>query len=188
MGDYTLKFKEYRMKTLGPDSGKYVYEDDHEFVPNPKTISKSVKVQWRARHRGRRKLMKAKYRVRETIEYTITGSCGKIMRRRLEFMSKQNARFLMTTHGEDVTKLSILETPEPGDYDYAEAPTVKNEYVFIIIDKISFTLAEGKFKEKTPIPPPPESPLEPAWFDYNIVCKRVNCADVKGFDPETCYP
>lgn len=160
------------MKDIGGGTWKYSYEEDLEFVPGPKQIRKAVKVQWRVRSTGRRKLRKAKFRIREELDYIFNGSCESELRRKIEYFSKQEAVFLIKmSNGTDPP--DIFRTPESADTHAVgndrKYQNSTDENVFIIFDSVNFTLTEGKI----------------GWFDYNIKFKRVSCKNVDGY-LETC--
>jgi len=193
MPSYHLVLVEYRMDAV---SGKYqkhdctnptIYPQTPEgksslvFKDNPKSARKGVKLYWRVRHTGRAKLMKAKYKPREEINFTISGSCDKDQRAMIEFFAKQEAKFRVriaqytgntfnswkTFALDPVTKevtpsyLTIFFTPQQGAICYT---STVDDLVFVVIDDISFTSTEGKI----------------GWYDYQITLKRVNCQDIQG--------
>jgi len=135
------------------------------FTPGPKSVSKSVDVQWRVMHRGRRKLKKAKFRVRETTTWTIAGSCQgsyteSLLRNTIEFYAKRNSKFKVII---DENTPQIFLTPGSGPNTY--------EIVFVVFKNVKFTQTEGKI----------------GWFDYTIDLERVNCENMSGYsDPWTC--
>lgn len=140
------------------------------FDPGPKSVSKSLEVQWRIMHRGRRKLKKAKFRVRETMTWTISGSCsgggksgaGSGLREKIEYYAKRNSKFEILI---DASTPQIFLTPNP-DVDFDDWAW---EDIFVIIKNVKFTLTEGKI----------------GWFDYSIELERVNCELVTRSPPYT---
>lgn len=141
----------------------------YNWQPLPKSITKEVEVQKRIVHRGRRKLKKYKYRVRETMTFTLSGSCpseakaqpGDLTRRKIEWLSKRNSKFKIII---DADTIEIFKTPSPSNYN-------DDENLFVVFKDVRFTLTEGKI----------------GWYDYNITLERVNCEGISGFsDPWTC--
>ena len=160
-----------RLRDFWWNGATSLYEDsgwDWEFNPGPKSITKSVDVQWRVAHRGRRKLKKAKFRVRETITWTIQGSCQgsyttDALANQIEFYSKRNSKYLIIN---DSNTPHILLCPDPTAGD-----THTFEIVFVVFKSVKFTQTEGKI----------------GWLDYTIELERVNCESISGYtDPWTC--
>jgi hypothetical protein len=143
------------------------------FIPGPKSVSKSVDVQWRIMHRGRRKLKKAKFRVRETTTWTLAGSCQgsyteDALRNKIEYYAKRNSKFKVII---DANTPQIFLTPNP---DSGGSPHTF-EVIFVIFKNVKFTQTEGKI----------------GWFDYTIELERVNCEGIleegEGYhDPYVC--
>jgi len=150
----------------------YVFGTDIlTFSPGPKSISKSVDVQWRVAHRGRRKLKKAKFRTRETTTWTLQGSCqgsygADTLANQIEFYAKKNSKFKVIMDAN--TPQSFL-CPDPAG---GNAHTW--EVVYVVIKSAKFTQTEGKI----------------GWLDYSIELERVNCENVTDSpaytDPWTC--
>jgi hypothetical protein len=138
------------------------------FSPGPKSITKSVEVQWRVAHRGRRKLKKAKFRTRETITWNLQGSCqgsysSDALANLIEFYSKRNSKFQVVI---DSNTPQIFLCPNPAG---ANAHTW--EIVFVVFKNVKFTQTEGRI----------------GWLDYTIDLERVNCENITGYtDPWTC--
>lgn len=148
------------------------YQDQgitYTWNPLPKSVSKEVEVQKRVMHRGRKKLKKYKYRIRETMTFTLSGSCPSeakaestdLTRRKIEWLSKRNSKFKIII---DEDTLEIFKSPSPENL-------YNNENLFVVFKDVKFTLTEGKI----------------GWYDYNITLERVNCEGISGFsDPWSC--
>ena len=166
-----LKLREYHWS-----GSEYVPGTTYNWQPLPKSVTKQVEITWRIRHRGRRKLKKAKYRVRETITYTLSGSLpdtntaqsGDLDRKTLEWLVKRNSKFKILNPSElgaDEELPDIFITPDP------ESGTQEPEDVFVVLKNVKFTGTEGKI----------------GWYDYNITLERVNCYQISGYsDPWKC--
>jgi len=159
----------------------YIPGSTFTFRPGPKSISKSVDVQWRVAHRGRRKLKKAKFRTRETTTWTLQGSCVGSwdhdpdpglpldiigFANQLEFYAKKNSKFKVVI---DSDTPQIFLCPDPAGVN---AHTW--EVIYVVIKSAKFTQTEGKI----------------GWLDYSIELERVNCENVTDSpaytDPWTC--
>lgn len=160
----TLRLREYYKQ-----GDYYVAGDYYTWQPLPKSVTKEVEVTKRLVHRGRRKLKKYKYRVRETMTFTLSGSCpsperasvGDLDRRTIEFLSKRDSKFEIIIDSETP---EIFKTPDPSNKN-------TNERVFVVFKSVRFTISEGKS----------------GWYDYNIELERVNCEGIVGFtDPWSC--
>lgn len=147
----------------------YVPGDYYYWRPLPKSVSKNVEVVKRLVHRGRRKLKKYKYRVRETLTFTLSGSCpseqvageGELTRRTIEFLSKRDSKFEIIMN-EDTPE--IFKTPDPDNIN-------SNERIFVVFKNVSFSISEGKH----------------GWYDYHVELERVNCEGISGIqDPWLC--
>jgi hypothetical protein len=150
------------------DGANYIAGATFTFTPGPKSISKSVEIQWRVAHRGRRKLKKAKFRTRETTTWTLQGSCqgsysADALANQIEFYAKKNSKFKVIMDAN--TPQSFL-CPDPAG---GNAHTW--EVVFVVIKSAKFTQTEGKI----------------GWLDYSVELERVNCENITGYtDPWTC--
>lgn len=161
----SLRFIEYPWSDV---SNAYVIGSTFTFTPSPKSISKSVEVLWRIMHSGRRKLKKSKYRVRETITWTLQGSCqgsytADALRNQIEYYTKRNSKFKVII---DANTPQIFLCPSQ-----AGANSFTWEIVFVVFKSARFTQTEGKI----------------GWFDYSIELERVNCENIN-YSPEFTDP
>jgi hypothetical protein len=143
--------------------------------PGPKSVSKSVDVQWRIAHRGRRKLKKAKFRTRETMTWTLQGSCqfasqgiggGDLedLGELIEWASKRNSKWNVVIDT-DTPKTFLVPDPASTAHTW--------EVVFVVMKSLKFTQTEGRI----------------GWFDYTLELERINCENIDGYsDPWTCTP
>lgn len=152
----SLRFIEYPWSDT---TSQYVLGDTFTITPGPKSVTKSVDVLWRVIHSGRRKLKKAKYRVRETITWTLSGSCqgsytADALRNQIEYYAKRNSKFKIII---DADTPQIFLCPNP-----AGTNSHTWEIIFVVFKNVKFTQTEGKI----------------GWFDYTIDLERVNCEDI----------
>jgi hypothetical protein len=138
------------------NGANYVVGSTLTFDPSPKSISKSAEVQWRIMHSGRRKLKKAKFRVRETTTWTVQGSCQgsydqDALANQIEFYARKNSKFKV-----------IIDASTPQSFlcpDPAGANGHTWEIVFVVIKNVKFTQTEGRI----------------GWLDYTVELERCNC-------------
>ncbi len=130
------------------------------FDPAPRNIQKAVEVKWRIRRPGyTKKVERARYRYNETIVFSITGACTGAKRDELEWYAKRDALYridnldLKTYHSEK-TADSTAYTPS----SWSEAQSQGEETVYVVFEKVSFTLTEAKID----------------WFEYKITARRVH--------------
>jgi hypothetical protein len=157
----SLRLQEYNW-----NGTSYVAGTIFTFTPGPKSITKSVDVQWRVAHRGRRKLKKAKFRTRETITWTLQGSCqgsytADALANQLEYYSKRNSKFLV-----------VLDSNTPQVFLCPSGTNAHTwDIIFVVFKSAKFTQTEGRI----------------GWLDYTIELERVNCESITGYtDPWTC--
>jgi len=120
---------------------------DFEFDPNPNSVSKETKIEWRERHSGLYSLYpKCKYRYRRTVTFTIRGGCNGDKRREMEFYAMRNSKFKM-----DNTSWGDLHSPEYYSertvypYNYAwTGESHPKQTLYLMWTEFSSDEAEGK--------------------------------------------
>ena len=121
------------------------------FVPKPRMVSKVIKLEWRARHTGRARYMKARQRSRFHESYKLEGILDDDMRHKLEYYAGSPMAFLFTC---DMTS--------PIGYDEDNTYPSSNDNVYVIVDQLEFRQVEHSENEAGKI-----------FYHYVLTLKRV---------------
>ena len=143
------------------DGSKFVQTGTLEFSPNPRSIEKSCKVQWRARHIGLYAIYpKCKYRYRREVKFTLKGECNGAKRKEIEFYAMRRSKFLIDNDSWDA-----MVSPEyysdrnnnPADHPW-QGTSHPNQEIYVMFESVTFTAKEG----------------QKDWFTYTIKLTVVN--------------
>jgi len=131
-------------------------DDDFTFDPGPRKITKTVKREWRVRHRGRKRLRKFRDRRREHADFTmeggLTGPNRFDNRNKLDYLSRHRRVFKLLIQEDTTSRFpSYTLTDFSQTWSYAS-----EEDIYVIIDSFNSSISEGR-----------------GVIDYTIVLKQV---------------
>lgn len=115
-----------------PDSRKYHHV--FYFIPRPSQVRKNIQMMWKVAHSGTKRLKRARFRNRESLELRLSGSFSENLRAEFEYYLKQESKFWVIN--------DYVQTPNPENHRYEVGEDPNG--VFVIIKSANFSGSEGQ--------------------------------------------